>query len=117
MVAVENGLRVFEVKVIDRGFVPRKGENRIDVGARHGVLGRAWVHTLHSVVIAFDFFVGFFGQVGGLDLLPELIQFLRSVIVLAQLFLDRLELFAEVVIPLRFAELVVHFRLHLRGKF
>ena len=58
-----------------------------------------------------------FGHAGRLNLGPQLLDFLRLVVVFTQFALDGLELFAQEVFALVLADLGLHLRLDLRSKF
>ena len=58
-------------------------------------------------------FLDVFGHAGGFDLLAQLLDLALAFVLLAQLLLDGLELFAQVVVALRLLHLVLHLGLDL----
>ena len=73
-------------------------------------------HLGQPVELPQRFLLRLLGHLRRLDLLAERIDFLRPVVALAELLLDRLELLAQVVLALPLAHLGLHLRLDLRAQ-
>ena len=111
VVLVEDLARRDRIQPIRRRHRPGHVEHPVDVGADHLVLGRGRRHPLEAV----DFAAGDGGdvvrqlRVG--EPLADLLRF--RLLALAELVLNRLELLAQVVLPLRVGHLLLRRRLDL----
>jgi len=117
VILVEHLARVPNVEIIFGRHTPRQAHQPIEIRAHDGMLGRlGWDH-----LEALEFLVGDLARLGRhlrlFDLLLDLFDFGAARVALAQLFLNRLELLAQIVLALIFVELGLHLRLDLVPKF
>lgn len=117
MVGVQNFLDVREFQAVDGGGVPGQGDHRVDVSPRDGVFRCARVHASKSIELTVDFLERGFWQVRFQDSSLEFFQLFAAVVRFAELTLDGLELLAQVVVALGFAELGVDFALNFAREF
>ena len=96
--------------------VPGEDDEPVEVGPRHGVLGRRHRHARQPVELAERLLLHRLGHARGLDLLPDLLDLLGVLVVLAQLLADGLHLLAKQVLALALADLGLHLGLDLRAQ-
>ena len=101
VVLVEHLLRPCNVTMLLAGFLPRHGQQPVEVVAGDRRLGRHRGHRLQTLELPQRLLLGFLGHAGGLDPSGELLELLLGVGA-AQLLVDRLDLLRQVVLPLRF---------------
>jgi len=100
MVLVEQRLGTEQVLLDLRALAPRDAEHPVEVVAHDGRLGRHRRHLAQLLQLGRRLVAGFLGELGLLDLLLELGQFVAAILGVAQLLLDRLHLLVEVVLAL-----------------
>ena len=89
------------------GFLlPRHREQPVEVIARDGGFGRHGRHVFQPLQLGHGLFVGVLGHAGGFDLLLQLVDF--ALLAAAQFLLDGLDLLVEVVLFLRLFHLALH---------
>ena len=116
VVAVERLPRARQIDPLLGPLVPRQGDQPVDVGARHGVLGRGDRHARQAVELAQRLLQRGLRHAGRLDLLPQLLDLLGLIVVLSELLPNRLELLAQQVLALALAHLRLHLGLDLRAE-
>ena len=87
--------------------VPRQIEDPVEVGADDRVLGRADLHVAQALELLLRDLLGLGRQVRLRDALLEAVEIALIAVVLAELFLDGLELLAEDVLALVLAHLLL----------
>jgi hypothetical protein len=105
MVRVQNRAGGRQVERILGLRAPRQRHEPLEVGARHRILGSRGRHPGESLELPERLFLGFLRHPGRFDLLAELVGLLGTLIRLAELFLNGLELLPEVVVALALAHL------------
>ncbi len=106
MVVVENLLGLEHVQLVLGLDGPGQTDQPVQVSACHGVLCGLRRHLGQAIQLLLGGLPGLFGHLGVFDLLLQLVDLGLSVVLLAQLALDRLHLLAQVVLLLRLAHLV-----------
>jgi len=92
------------------GFLfPRHGQQPIQIIPAHGRLGRHRRHHFQPLQFLDGLLVSVFGHARGIDLLLELFEFV--LLAAAQLLVDGLQLFVEVVLFLGALHLALHARI------
>ncbi len=107
MVVVEHLLGGIEVLADARTLRPGHAQEPVEVVADHGRLGGHRRHLLELVELGAGLGLDRLGHAGLLDAARQLLQFVRRLVQLAELLLDRLHLFVEVVLALA----LLHLRL------
>ena len=107
VVLVEDDPGPNDVDAIRRRLLPGHREQPVEIGPSHRVLRCGRRHLGEPVQLAESLFTRLFRQAGLVDLLAQAVDLLRTLVALAQLFLDGLELLAQVVLALSLR----HFRL------
>ncbi len=87
-------------------LLPRQADQRLDVVAHHGGLGRHGRHQPQLLQLGFGLLPRFLGHVRGLDALVHLVQ-VGALFHVAELFLDRLDLLVQVVLALALLHLLL----------
>jgi len=105
VVLVEDAARLIQVQIVRGALVPRQSDDPVEVAAGDGVLGAGGVDPFQPGQFSFGLFEHFFGQFFRLDLLPQFLGLRGLRIGLAELFLDGLELLAQVVLALALVDL------------
>ena len=105
VIGVEDLLGVLQIDRVFRALRPRQRDEPVDVGARHGVLGRGDRHLGQAIELAQRFLLHRLGHAGGVDFRAQLLDFLGLLVPFAQLLLDRLHLLAQEVLALVLADL------------
>ena len=113
VIQVENLLRLGNVDFAAGGLGPRQHRQPLDVVAGERVVGSHGRHPREPVELLGGFLLHLVRHACGFDLLPQLLDVLLALVQLADLLLDGLQLFAQVVIALRLLHLVLHFGLDL----
>ena len=117
VVLVENRARVLEVEVVLGERRPRQGDDPLEVGADHPVLGRRRRQPLEPAELAVDRLAHLLGQrAESLDALAELGDLRLLRVVLAELLLDRLQLLAQEILALPLLHLGLNLGLDLRSE-
>ena len=106
VVLVEHLLGMGQVIVELALLLPRQGQQRVDVVAHHGGLGRHGRHQAQLAELALAFLAGLFGHAGGLDLLLDVLE-VGAVLALTQFLLDGLDLLVQVVLTLALLHLAL----------
>ena len=105
MVAVEHRLGRDHV-VLDLGsLLPRDAEHPVEVVAHDGRLGAHRAHAAELLQLRQRFFTCFLAKLGRADFGLQLGSLVTPFLTLAQLLLDRLELFVQIIFALRLLHL------------
>jgi hypothetical protein len=107
VVLVEDLADLGDVEVVLGRVRPRKIEDPVEVGAHDRVLGRADLHGAQALELLLRDRLRLGGEVGLGDAVLEAVEIALIAVVLAELFLDGLELLAEHVLALVFAHLLL----------
>src|SRR5580658_197677 len=99
VVFVEHFFRVVDGASLFAAFLPRHGQQPVDVVAAYGGLGRHRRHGFELLQLLDGLVEHVLGHSGGFDLLAQLVEL--AFFAAAQLLLDGLDLFVEVVLFLR----------------
>ena len=117
VILVEHCARVLDVEVVFGRHAPRQADEPVEVGAHDGMLGRLGRDHLEAL----EFLVGDLARLGRhlrlFDLFFDFLDFGAARVAVAQLFLNRLKLLAQVVLALILVELGLHLRLDLVPQF
>src|SRR3984957_3555542 len=108
MVLVQNLLRKSDVLLDFRFFAPGQREQPVEVVAHHRRFRRHRAHLPELLDFVLRLFARFLRQFRLADPLLELVELVAAFFALAQLFLDRLELFVEIVFALRLLHLALY---------
>ena len=109
VVGVQNLFREVDGARFLRPLLPRHRQQPVDVVAAHGGLGRHGRHGFELFQLLDALVEHVLGHARGLDLLAQLVEL--ALLAAAQLFLDGLDLFVEVILFLRALHLPLHARL------
>jgi hypothetical protein len=107
VVLVEDLAHLGDLEVVRGLSCPRQIEDPVEVGAHHRVLGRADLHRAQPLELLLRDLLGLAREVGLGDALLEAVEVALVAVVLAELFLDGLELLAEHVLALVLAHLLL----------
>ena len=107
VIFVEDLVRGFEVQIVFRFLGPRQFHHPFQIGANGGGFGGVRVHLLQALELLFRFLQHLLGHLGVFDALAEFGDFLRPFVQFAELFLNRLELFAQEVFALGLVHLAL----------
>ncbi len=99
-----------------RLLLPRHGQQPVQVGPGDRVLGRRRRHLAEPVQLPEGLLASLVRHAGLLDARPQRVDLLGPLVGLAQLLLDRLQLLAQQVLPLRLGHLRLHLGLDLRAQ-
>ena len=113
MVLVEDPDGLLEVEVVVRSGAPGELRDPFEVGADDLGVHRLAPRASQPTQLALDLGAGLLGEVELEELLAELGQLSRRLVLVAQLLLDGLELLAEVHLALALAQLLLDLRLDL----
>ncbi len=105
MVLVEHLPGAGQVDHVRGGFVPRQFEDEVEIGARHLVIGRGRRQALQPAQLALGFLADVVGQVGLGQPAAQLVHLGLLRVLLAQFFLNGLQLLAQHVLALLLAHL------------
>ena len=94
-----------DVEVVQAGFRPGQTDQPVDVGAGDSDFGAAGAHALQAVKLAGGLTLCILGHFHFSDLGAKLLDFGAAIAPLPQLFLDGLDLLAQVVLALSFVDL------------
>ena len=108
VVAVQDFLGLHQVDGLGLGLAPRDREQPVEVVPHDGGFRRHRAHVAKLLQLALGLGAGFLGELGLLDALLELDQFVALIVLLAQLALDRLHLLVEIVLALGLLHLPLH---------
>ena len=108
MIGIQHGLRRDDVLLHLAALAPRQAQQRIEIVANHRGFGRLRRHRLQLLQFAQRLFTGFLGEFDLLDLLFQLGDLVLFLIGIAQLALDRLHLFVEIIFALGLLHLPLH---------
>ena len=106
VIAFEHLLRERQVANFLRLLLPRHRQQPIQIVARNGRFGRHRRHLLQPLQLRHGLFVRVLGHAGGFDLLLELVEL--ALFAAAQFLLDGLDLLVEVILFLRLFHLALH---------
>ena len=107
VVLVEDLLGELDVLDLFRGLLPGNGDEPLDVVARDGGLGGDAGHRFETLQLLQRLFLRLLRHAGFFDLLAELFDLVRAIVLAAQLVVDRLDLLVEVVLLLRALHLLL----------
>ena len=106
VVGFEHFFGEFEVADFLGLLLPRHRQQPVEVVARNGGFGRHGRHVLQPLELRHGLFLRVGGHAGGLDALLQLIDF--ALFAAAQFLLDGLDLLVEVILFLRLFHLALH---------
>jgi hypothetical protein len=109
VVLVEHATRLCDVDLRRIVRLPGQLDQPVQVGAKHGGLGRVLVHALETTQLLAGMLPGLVRHAGGVDRAAQLLQFRRGVGVVAQLLADLAQLLAQHVLALTLVELLAGF--------
>ena len=112
VVLVEHRLRVRQIEVVVRPRVPRQLGDPLEIRADDLRFHRLAAGALEAAELALDFLARLLRQLELVQLLAQLDDLLRLIVV-AELFLDRLHLLAQIHLALPLAQLFLDLRLDL----
>ena len=115
MIPIQNTARMFQIQMIFCHFSPRQIENPFHIGLAHRNFRCARRHTGNTVQLALRFLAGFVVQRRGCQLFAHFLYVVLFLV--AQFRLDRLNLFAQVIILLVFLNLLFYTRLYVLFQF
>lgn len=107
VILVEHLLGVRQIIVDLALLAPRQRDQRVDVVAHDGRLGRHRRHQLELLELGVGLLLRFLRHARGVDALLELLE-IRAFLTLAQFLLDRLDLLVQVVLALALFHLTLH---------
>ncbi len=110
MIFVEHHRRLFQIDPILRRGVPRQLDHPFQMGEKRRRLGRFEVHSLQAFDLLFGFFGDLLRHLRGGDPLANPLHLVAPDVALSELFLDRLDLFAQEIVALRFVHLLPRVR-------
>src|ERR1700691_2324933 len=110
MIVVEHAFGGEYVALHLGAVLPGNRQQPVEIVAHHRRLGRHRAHGAKLLHLAQRLVARLFGEFGLVDALFELGEFVAAVLALAQLLLDRLELFVEVVLALSLLHLALDAR-------
>ena len=110
MVVVEDLLGVLEVLLDAGALLPRDRQHPVEVVADHRGFGRHGAHRAQLLDLGQRLLARLLGELRGLDARLELRRLVAPVLALAQLLLDRLHLFVQIVLALRLLHLTLDAR-------
>ena len=113
VVAVEDLAGVRHVEVVVAAHRPGQGDDPVEVGADHGVLGALRRDVGEPVELPAGGLVGLFRELELVDLLAQLGDLGLLVVGLAELLLDGAHLLAQEVLALALVDLAAHVALDL----
>jgi hypothetical protein len=113
VVGVENFLGLGDFDFSAGSFGPGQHGQPLDVVARDRIIGGHGRHAGEASEFLERFFFYIVGHAGGFDFLLEFFGVAGAFILLAQFFLDRLHLLAQVVLALRLLHAILDFGLDL----
>ena len=114
VILVEHRAGAGQVDVVLRLLLPGQRDEPLEIRPRHRVLRGRLGHLREPVQLAHRLAVRLLRHARRLDLLAQLGQLLAALVAFAQLLLDRLQLLAQVVLPLRLGHLALDLRVDLR---
>jgi hypothetical protein len=100
MVRIEHGLGVVDVLAHLGALLPRNRQDPVEIVAHDRRFRGHRAHAPQLLQLGDAFLARFLGELGFLDPLFQLRQLVASILALAQLLLDRLQLFVQVVLAL-----------------
>ena len=106
-----------DVEIVLAGDLPGHRHHPVEIGARHVVLRGRGIHAAQPVQLSLGLFARLFRHAGLRDLFAQFVHLLRPVVAFAQLLLDLAHMLAQVVLALRFAQLLSHFGLQAAAEF
>ncbi len=116
VVGVEDLAGMADVEVVLGLLRPGQLDQPLEVGADDPVLGRRRWQLFQPRELALGGFAGVLGQVGRLDLLPQLVDFGLLLVALAELVLDRFHLLAQEELALALVDFGLDLRLDLAAE-
>ncbi len=109
MILVEDLLRGVDVFDFLRSLLPGNGDQPLDVVARDRRLGGDTRHRFQALELLDRFLLGVLRHARFFDLLAELLDLIRAIVLPSQLMVDGLDLLVEVVLLLRALHLLFDF--------
>jgi hypothetical protein len=100
VVGLQHLVGVLDVLLDLGALLPGDRQHPVEIVAHHRGLGRHRAHSAQLLELGHGLLAGFLAELGLVDLLFQLGQFVSAVRSFAQLLLDRLELFAQIVFAL-----------------
>ena len=116
MVFVEDGARPLDVELFRVGFRPRHGDQPVEIGARHGILGGAFRHALEPRKLALRLLLRLRRHRGVLDGFLQVLEFRAGALGLAELLLDLPQTLAQHRLLLPLIERLARALIDLRAK-
>ena len=113
MIGVENFLGLRDFNFSARSLGPGQNRQPFDVVARDRIIRRHGRHAGQPAEFLQRFLLHFVGHARGFDFLLQFFGVASALVLLAQFFLDRLQLLAQIIFALRLLHAVLHFRLDL----
>ena len=107
MVLIEDLTNLADFHVVVGRLVPRQIQDPVEVRAHHRVFGAAHLHRAQPLELLLRDLVGLARQLGFRDALLEAVEITLVAVVLAELFLDGLELLTQHVLALVLAHLLL----------
>ncbi len=108
VIGIEHLLRLADVFLDLALLAPGQVEQHVQIIADDRRFGAHRLHALELLELGFGLFAGFLAELGLGDLFGQFGDFVARVVVAAQLVLDRLELFVEIVFALGLFHLPLH---------
>ena len=113
MILVQAFLRLQNVNLARARLSPRQDRQPLNVIAGQGIIGRSRIHAAQASKFLQRIFLNVFRHTRVLDLLLQISDVLLGVVKVAKFLLNRLHLFAQVVIALRLLHRILHLGLDL----
>src|ERR1700674_3990069 len=113
VVGVENLFRLRDFNFSTRSLRPGQDGQPLDIVSRDRIIRRHRRHARQASEFLQRFFLHFIGHARGFDFLFWFFGVTLAFVLLAQFFLDRLHLLAQVILALRLLHTILHFRLDL----
>ena len=100
------------IQTVIGGDGPGQLHQPIQVGAHDGILGRTLLHLLHALELARGRHHRLLRQLGLFERGAQFVDLCHHRVGTAELFLNVAQLFAQKILALRFAQLLLHLRLN-----
>jgi len=116
VIGVEDLFGFEDLDFLPGSLGPGQHGEPLDVVARERIVGGHGRHAREAAQFLERFFLDFVGHAGVVDLLFQIIDVARTLVLLTQFLLDGLHLLAQVILALRLLDAVLHFALNLIAK-